>query len=57
MALSNHSPDESDWVRTKLVDNSIYLKDKFNSIYSKCSWNDLERCYFFIRVERFESIF
>ena len=34
MALSNHSTDESDWVRTKLVDNSIYWeKINSNSIY------------------------
>ncbi len=34
MALSNHSTNESDWVRTKLVDNSIYWeKINTNSIY------------------------
>jgi len=30
MALSNHSVDESEWVKTKLVDNSIYW-EKINS--------------------------
>ena len=32
MGLSNHSVDESEWVKTKLVDNSIYWeKDQFKS--------------------------
>ena len=30
MGLSNHSVDESEWVKTKLVDNSIYW-EKINS--------------------------